>query len=427
MSKNIDLIAFGTFGIPNGFRQTLFLGDSVNFSKVKTFDLNTNAIKLFPNTKIYSIRKQQINGYNTIAYSVYSFAKEKNSDRGGTFIGSSIIFHNIIAKEDLIINCLDEFHNELISNKSNVDNSVIQVSHSDNFKPFKIPRDFNKLAHNLKEAGEINFSTTNKDLAVYSLIKPELLASSLELLNVFDTIFFTKSEEVAKFVYEKQLIKLVQNQQDFEAEIQSVRLEIEEEKKRILNQAIEKIEREIIQFENNRKQYIDKNNSLIESNKKQLEENKSQIDKFQKQYNEDKHQIENLVNHFKELSKQFDIYKTHLETAVQELKEGIKLPLEISKQLEDHQKLLEEAKSKFKIPNIIKISDSQNRISVHKNSYPYKDGHRTTDTHRYTQKSSSSKYKIISIFLFFIWIATMIYFLFDEEKLTGIKNIFGFY
>ena len=58
MNKNINLIAFGTFGNPNGFRQTFFIGRTELSQVVKTFDLNTNAIKLIPNSKVYSIRKE---------------------------------------------------------------------------------------------------------------------------------------------------------------------------------------------------------------------------------------------------------------------------------------------------------------------------------------------------------------------------------
>ena len=59
MTQNIYLLAFGTFGNPYGFRQTFFKVANENVAKsIKTFDLNTNAIKLFQNTTIYSIRKE---------------------------------------------------------------------------------------------------------------------------------------------------------------------------------------------------------------------------------------------------------------------------------------------------------------------------------------------------------------------------------
>lgn len=45
--------AFGTFGSPNGFRQSFFLGGSKSIAQeIRTFDLKTDAIKLFPQTSI---------------------------------------------------------------------------------------------------------------------------------------------------------------------------------------------------------------------------------------------------------------------------------------------------------------------------------------------------------------------------------------
>ena len=109
MNNNINLIAFGTFGNPNGFRQTFFIGNRELSKSVKTFDLNTNAIKLFQDAGIYAIRKEYAAGHNIISYSVYSFAKEQNSERSGTFIGSSILFTGKIAEENITIKLLNEF------------------------------------------------------------------------------------------------------------------------------------------------------------------------------------------------------------------------------------------------------------------------------------------------------------------------------
>ena len=63
----------------------------------------------------FSIRKEFANGFNSIAYSVYTYAREQNSDRSGTFIGSSILYTNKIAKEyDLIIDGTDSFKSKLL-------------------------------------------------------------------------------------------------------------------------------------------------------------------------------------------------------------------------------------------------------------------------------------------------------------------------
>ncbi|MFP3594830.1 hypothetical protein, partial [Chryseobacterium sp. SIMBA_038] len=76
MDSTYFFSAFGTFGNPNGFRQSFFLGGNKAIAKeIRTFDLKTDAIKLFPQTSIYSIRKDYAGGSNLISYSVYTFAK----------------------------------------------------------------------------------------------------------------------------------------------------------------------------------------------------------------------------------------------------------------------------------------------------------------------------------------------------------------
>ncbi|MGS0748630.1 hypothetical protein [Halpernia sp. GG3] len=85
MKDPIYLLAFGTFGNPNGFRQSPFIAEDPQFFKsIKTFDLNTNSIKLFPGNTLYAIRKEIVNGLKTVAYTIYTYAKEQDSDRGGT-------------------------------------------------------------------------------------------------------------------------------------------------------------------------------------------------------------------------------------------------------------------------------------------------------------------------------------------------------
>ena len=70
----------------------------------------------------FLLRKEYAGGFNTIAYAVYSYAKEQNSDRSGTFIGSGILFIDKIAEESIVVDQLNEFQENLIS--KNVQNDV---------------------------------------------------------------------------------------------------------------------------------------------------------------------------------------------------------------------------------------------------------------------------------------------------------------
>jgi hypothetical protein len=313
MASHISLIAFGTFGNPNGFRQTFFDGGSKELAKsVKTFDLNTNALKLFPNSKIYSIRKEYAAGFNSIAYSLYSYAKEKNSDRSGTFIGSSILFTERIGEENVTLNQLNEFHSSLIA--KNVQNDVIMVNHSDRLSVSK-PKEFEKIEYHLREIENLNFiQTTGKTLVVFSPTNGDVLSklfkSSIDLLNVYDTIYFTDSREVAEFVNQKGIFKIIQNvgdKLDFEQEIQNLL-----EQRRIKReQSISDFEREVQRLNDDKIETISDFQLQIEQNERVHKENEHRI-------NESKKDLETIEQFYKEFS-------LKIQELVNQLKSGEKL------------------------------------------------------------------------------------------------------
>jgi hypothetical protein len=211
MSQNIYLIVFGTFGNPHGFRQSILKRSNESIQlNVKAFDLKTDAITLFPNSKVYAIRKDVVNGNKALSYSIYTYAKEKNSDRGGTFIGSSILFLNSIPSSYQVVNCLNELQNNLVSN--NVNNDTIIVNHSDEFINLTFPSTYNNLGSNLNEIKDINFHQfTNNNAVVYVKTEQETLVKIFDkanaLLNYYDAIYFTESREIATYVLSNVSIK----------------------------------------------------------------------------------------------------------------------------------------------------------------------------------------------------------------------------
>jgi len=409
MNNNTDLVVFGTFGQPNGFRQS-----SIQKKNYKTFDLNTNAIKVFPNNMLYSIRKENISGINTLAFSLYTFAKERNSDRSGTFIGSSIVFHNQSAEESLIMNCLNEFHKDLINNKKNVDNNVIQVEHSNKLQANK-PKDFDKLSFNTKNFSEINFSPIGKDLVVYyEKADIEILRKSQELLNVYDTIYFTDSREIGKFVQEKQLIQIV-DKNGFLQEIEKYRIQKEEQRKRKLKDTIDKIERETNNLEEVKKQLLENNKKRIESAKNTQQENQSQIKKFEKDLSDNQLNIQKAENQLIVISQEFDKYKKQLDSVKQKLGSETIQPEEVSKYLSEYQSKLEEAKKQLTIPDIRKIG-SQTQPFQQQNFEYYSYGEKKSHK-RHSEKTppNVTSYQIIILIFILLWIGTTIYFLFVKE------------
>lgn len=406
---NVDLIAFGTFGTPHGFRQSSFLRNP-HFLKLKTFDLNTNAIKLFPGNTVYSIRKEHVGGLNAIAYSVYSYAKERTSDRGGTFIGSSLLFYEKIAEEGLTVRCLREFHNDVM--KDNVIGDIIQVSHSDKLVAKK-PANFDKMGVGLKDiAGDLNFTeSTQQSLVVYSEVTPEsklteLFRKSAELLGLYDTVFFTASVETGQFVREKQLFKIV-DYKGFIREIESYRIHKEEERKRKIREGIEKLERERTQLTEARTRYETRSRSQMEENEKQHTENRRQMDAAGLQH--------------EKVSRQFGESLRQIGEAILQIREESKSPEEAADIIEENRRQLEAAHGKA-IPHLIRNLSHPDRgrdaFYPEKKNQPLQ---KETFLSRINLPIHPEVYKALALLFFVLWLFTLLFFLLSGDKKETVK------
>lgn len=404
MENSINLIAFGTFGNPNGFKQTFFVGSKELAKSVKTFDLNTNAIKLFVNSKVYSIRKEYANEFNAIAYSIYTYAREQNSDRSGTFIGSSILYTNEIPKENITISQLNEFHDQLVS--KNVSNDTISVNHSDKLSVVK-PKDFDKIELHLSEIENLNFrQNTDKYLVVFCNINEnnliQLFEKSIDLLNIYDSIYFTDNKEVAEFVYQKGTFKLIQNvgeQRDFEKEYSNLM----EERKRKREQSISEFEREyqrIIEDKNQAiqefKNQIDQNENTHLENVIKLKESKEDISKIGHFYDDFLNKTKNLINQLRHNNGKLDEVK----------------------QIHNNNKILfNNGIIDLKRPiYITTISRPKPKGNLHTEQQKYESEHRSGHRRREEReeradkKTKIDKYKLATFILFFLLIVTWVYF-----------------
>jgi hypothetical protein len=310
--QHIDFISFGTFGSPKGFNQK-----SDKNLTYKTFDLNPNAIKIFPNSNLFSLRKDNTNGNNLIAYSIYTYARERNSDRSGTFIGSSFVFYKEISTEEQILRGIIDYHQKLIQNAENVKENVIQVGSSNELKRLP-PINIKELNTNLRKVENINFQACNKDFAIYfddrgnNLV--EFLKGSLELLNEYDTIFFTKDVNIVKYIQEKKLIEIT-DRDGFYNKIELYRKKKEEEIRQKFKQGIDHLERTKIYINseysklnqdldsniNNYRKVAQDNEGILHSNQKRLrksEEEKKETERSTKSLLENINSIINdLKNH----------------------------------------------------------------------------------------------------------------------------------
>lgn len=414
MANSINLIAFGTFGNPNGFKQSFFVGNKELAKSVKTFDLNTNAIKLFVNSKVYSIRKEYANGFNTIAYSTYTYAKEQNSDRSGTFIGSSILYTNKIAKEHITIAQLNEFHNQLVS--KNVSNDTISVNHSDKFSVVK-PKDFDKIEFHLREIENLNFKqNTDNFLVVFCNISDnnlnQFFENSIDLLNVYDTIYFTDSQEVAEFVHQKGIFKLIQNvgdKRDFDREINNL---IEERKR--------KREQSISEFEREAQRINDDKNRTIQEFKNQIEQSERTHLENEKKLKESKEDI-NKIGHF------YDDFLNKTKHLISQLRNN-NGKLEEVKQIHNSNKILfNNGISDLKRPNyttaIAKPKPKGNLQTEHpRQEFEHRRREEREDFENKVYKID--KYKIATLLLAFLLIVTWVYFLFFKSNSVNETEVF---
>ncbi len=410
MANSINLIAFGTFGNPNGFKQTFFVGSKELAKSVKTFDLNTNAIKLFANSKVYAIRKEFANGFNTIAYSVYSYAREQNSDRSGTFIGSSILYTNKITKEHITIAQLNEFHNQLVN--KNVSNETISVNHSDKFSVVK-PKDFDKIEFHLREIENLNFrQNTDNYLVVFCNISDnhlnQFFEKSIDLLNVYDTIYFTDNQEVAEFVHQKGIFKLIQNvgeKRDFDREINN----LIEERKRKREQSISEFKREVQRISEDKNQTIQEFKNQIEQserthleNARKLKESKENINKIGQFYDDFLNKTNGLINQL-----------SHNNEKLEEVK-----------QIHNNNKILfNNGISDLKKPNytttIAKPKPKGNLQTEHqRQDFERRSGHKRREEREELEEKDFKIdiYKVATLVLAFLLIITWVYFLFFKSN-----------
>ena len=302
MENNYFVSAFGTFGSPNGFKNSFFyINDNLHSiaKSIKTFDLNTNAIMVFPNSELFAIRKENIQNNCIISYCKYTFAKEPNSDRGGSFIGSSLIFVDKVATENITVSQLNNFHENLINNY--VIDDTINVKNSSDFS-INRPNDYEKIKNNLKVIEDLNTLQTNKMLVVFcetSIDKlQEYFKKSIDLLNVYDAIYFTQSEEIAKYVKLKNIVPLIQNVGDlkeFELEIQKLNEDRLNKIEAFRNELVQEKEK-LSKAKEVKKQEFVKN---IETNKKTHQDNQSKIE-------EAENQLKKIDSDYNELSKKID-------------------------------------------------------------------------------------------------------------------------
>ncbi len=377
MKDKIDVGAIGTFGLPNGCTQSGFYNGKIKTHN-KSLDLNANAIKIFPNTILYVLRREIITNELSLIFGKYSFAKEKNSNRGGTFVGSFISFYNCISNANHICSLLNEFHTNLIKNENNILNSILQVSHSKDFQ-VTLPKDFEKLNENILPLDVLEFISstisTNQNFVVYCEEATEdKIVNFFQNCSAFfpncETIYFTHSKEIATFVKEKGLLKII-HFSDFEYEITNIKIKKTEEQ----NRAEEQRKQVQIKQKEQAKTETSKKKHLIENNN------------FFSKRNPQNNNIHNLVEHNKQLVTDFNKLLT----------------------------LYKDLEKKFFFSN-----------PISNNSFIKQQAESTNDFKKVMQNSSSKKmlfYIAIPIFCFSLLLSNLFLVFFQKPKIEYVQNL----
>lgn len=403
--KNINLLAFGTFGSPNGFTQTFFLGDPIK--NIKVFDIR-GILKLVPNSTVYSIRKENVEGFIILSYSIYTFALEPTSSRGGSFIGSSILFVDKISEENITIKTLKEFHQNLVA--KNVINETIKVNHSNEFNVSDcLPKNFDEINFHLKDIDKLSLNQiTNKELVVLSRINDDILErnlkKSLNLLNKYDTVYFTNNNEIAEITKSRGIYKTIA-ETNFDTEINSFL----EERKRKREQSISEFKREVERLTEDKKQTIQEFKNQIEhnerihlENEKKLKESKEDINKIAQFYDDFLNKTNGLINQL-----------SHNNGKLEEVK-----------QIHNSNKILfNNGISDLKKPNYTTtISKPKPKGNLH-TEHQRQDIRYPIDPRRRKEREDKpfkvNVYKVVTLVLAFLLISTWIYFLVLKSNLEN--------
>lgn len=400
MNDLLDFIVYGTFGSPHGFQQSI--ANNRDLEKgLSTFDLR-GAIEIAPNSHIFSVKKQKVSGVNIVSYTKNSFANEPGSKRRGSFIGAGILLYNVLAEESSILESLNEFHLNLISN--NVVNETINVHHSNEFKGLVQPSSIQKVLNSKRDLPEIlSFRQTDRTLIVYCNITPEILKKSIDLLNEYDIIHFTDSQEIAQYAQNKGLIPIV-NDKGFDVEIQ--RVEVERLSK--IQNAIDELNSKIEEVKTAKIHFFENYQMNIQQLKNAHDENKRKIDEFE--MNKDFHK----ENFYK--------FERYIDSLVTELKSNGKID-GARHSLLNATKIFNEAVAKNNTPDFNIIQSPQVKLNIKEptriqSKVSYNNLFDESEYEENTQKNifSLDLFKIISIILTGLLICSWVYFIFFNKQ-----------
>jgi len=217
MNNRVGLGVFGTFGEPYGFQQ-LFYHD-VNFSG--SLDLDDTAIEFYPGAKLLSVKRELVDGVYTICFCMYSYVRELNTERFGTFLGTCIVLQDGYAEADYIYQALRALHDYVMENTGNVENSILVAPEAKDVV-LKEPEEFIALKANVIPISKTPFFSSTVLAHKQHLITPNPLSEDskdAQLVNFFEkalkeytdtaALYFSFDRNVYDFVTKAAILDII--------------------------------------------------------------------------------------------------------------------------------------------------------------------------------------------------------------------------
>ncbi len=408
MAKNISLSIFGTFGNPNGFTQTV----AGEINNIKKYDLNPTAIQLFKSTaEMYALRKETVGSIPVISFMKYSYASEQGSSRGGTFVGASVINANGTAGTASVVSVLNEMLKNLISSSDNLKDGVIMVKHSDEFK-IRDPNTANLIV-DADGISDIDFTEKNKNLVVFTDLKNihHTFSKGIDLLNEYDTIYFTNDEEVAAYVQKKGLYELIQevgNIKQFTEKLHASETQKIKKQKEVADRVLKEIDaltKEKNSFVKNHQENIDKNKEIQRKNAEKIADAERNLGTYRISFDQQATRLKELHN---------KLISRNLKQSERTL---------IEKEINDLKASFDREKRSFSKPARLDSFSEPVRTTSGISQKRFSDTWNDHDEDRYKRKGKSNGFSPKELLLIFGFVAllgiggfTVWYFFFNEKN-----------
>ncbi len=200
--NTIALGVCGTFGSPNGFQQCFY--QPTPFSR--SLDLDSKALEVAPGEPLFMIRCDGDTG--AVCLAAYSAAREPQSSRRGTFIGSAIGLPAGRFRAEALSDLIRELHQDVISAPENMVEGVLQVSEAVKLTVAE-PHSLKKAEASVQAGPQRRVSVVPGQVALIAGKTENLAAfldAGLHYFAHFDTLYFTANTDTQQSATQKGLV-----------------------------------------------------------------------------------------------------------------------------------------------------------------------------------------------------------------------------